>query len=156
MAFWRQSIRVKLTLWYTLLVLSTILLFGGVSYYITKRTLSENLDISLRSEVRWVRDLVQQKAGKVKPSKRSIDAILMGKAQKQPRLNPAPEDTTGEEADEVWNEIFRHMLQSRKKSTSRYQTHMGLSCTGRTIWGWTASSCAIPSRCTRLRSPRDG
>ena len=116
MTFWRQSIRVKLTLWYTLLVLSTILLFGGVSYYITKRTLSENLDISLRSEVRWVRDLVQQKGGKVKPSKRSIDAILVGKARTSPRLNPAPEDTTGEEADEVWNEIFRHMLQSRKKT----------------------------------------
>ena len=126
MTFWRQSIRVKLTLWYTLLVLSTILLFGGVSYYITKRTLSENLDISLRNEVRWVRDLVQQKAGKVKPSKRSIDAILLGRTQKQPRLNPAPEDTAGQEADEVWNEIFRHMLQSRKKTYIQISDSRGI------------------------------
>jgi two-component system OmpR family sensor kinase len=116
MAFWGQSIRVKLTVWYTLLVLSSILLFGGTSYYVTKRTLSENLDISLRNDVRWVRELIQPKASKIKPSKQSIDAILSRSAQKQPRLNPAPEDTTGEEADEIWNEIFRHTLQSRQKT----------------------------------------
>ncbi len=116
MAIWGQSIRVKLTVWYTLLVLSTILLFAGTSYYITKRTLSENLDISLRNEVGWVRELVQPQASKVKPSKRSIDAIMRSKAPRQPRLNPAPEDTTGQEADEIWNEIFRHTLQSRKKT----------------------------------------
>jgi two-component system OmpR family sensor kinase len=116
MAFWGQSIRVKLTVWYTVLVLSSILLFGGTSYYVTKRTLSENLDISLKNDVRWVRELIQPKASKVKPSKQSIDALLSRRAQKQPRLNPAPEDTTGEEADEIWNEIFRHTLQSRQKT----------------------------------------
>jgi heavy metal sensor kinase len=116
MTIWGQSIRVKLTVWYTLLVLSTILLFAGTSYYVTKRTLSENLDISLRNEVGWVRELVQPQASKVKPSKRSIDAIMGSGAPKQPRLNPAPEDTTGQEADEIWNEIFRHTLQSRKKT----------------------------------------
>src|SRR5512140_1293957 len=113
MAIWGQSIRVKLTVWYTLLVLSTILLFAGTSYYITKRTLSENLDISLRNEVGWVRELVLPQAGKVKPSKRSIDALMGRTTRKQPRLNPAPEDTTGQEADEIWNATFRHTLQSR-------------------------------------------
>jgi len=116
MTFWTQSIRVKLTVWYTLLVLSSIFLFGGTSYYITKRTLSDNLDISLKNDVRWIRELIQPKASKVKPSKQSIDAVLSRRAQKQPRLNPAPEDTTGAEADEIWNEIFRHTLQSRQKT----------------------------------------
>ncbi len=116
MKIWSQSIRVKLTVWYTLLLLSTMLLFGGISYYITKQTLSDNLDISLRNDVRWIRELIQPKASQVKPSKRSIDAVLGRKAQRQPRMNPAPEDTTGEEADEIWNEVFRHTLQSRKKT----------------------------------------
>ena len=116
MTFWGQSIRVKLTVWYTLLLLSTMLLFGGTSYYITKRTLSENLDISLRNDVRWIRELIQPKANQVKPSKRSLDAMLSRKAQRQPKMTPAPEDTTGEEADEIWNEVFRHTLQSRKKT----------------------------------------
>ena len=45
MTFWTQSIRARLTFWYTLLVLSSLLLFGGLSYYFTGRTLSENLDL---------------------------------------------------------------------------------------------------------------
>ena len=33
-------------------------LFGVLSYYFTSKTLSENLDLSLKNEVRWVRDFI--------------------------------------------------------------------------------------------------
>ena len=111
-----QSIRARLTLWYTLLVFSTLLLFGAVSYYFTSKTLSENLDLSLRNEVRWVKNLVEPQAGKVKPSKRSIDALL----RKKSTLTSIPPegvdaDTAEEQADEIWNQIFNHTLHSNKK-----------------------------------------
>ena len=71
-----RSIRVRLTVWYALLLLSTLVVFGAFSYFYTSRTLSENLDLSLKNEVRWVREFIQPQAWKIKPGSRSIDAIL--------------------------------------------------------------------------------
>ena len=117
MAFWTQSIRARLTFWYSLLVLSTLLGFGVLSYYFTSKTLSENLDISLKNEVRWARDFLGPQASKVKPSKRSIDTMLRKKVPSQPgALLNAPVDSTAEEADEIWNQIFRHTFHSNKKT----------------------------------------
>lgn len=117
MAFPLRSIRARLTFWYTLLVLSTLLAFAVVSYTYTSNTLTTNLDISLGNEVRWVRDFIQPQASKVKPSKRSIDALLRGRPLPQP---VAPDslgrDTTAQEADEIWNRIFEHTLLSPKKT----------------------------------------
>ena len=117
MAFWTQSIRARLTFWYSLLVISTLLGFGVLSYYFTSKTLSENLDISLKNEVRWARDFLGPQASKVKPSKRSIDTMLRKKVPPQPgALLNAPPDSTAEEADEIWNQIFRHTFHSNKKT----------------------------------------
>lgn len=117
MAFRAQSIRARLTFWYTLLVLSTLLLFGGVSYYFTGRTLSDNLDISLTNEVRWVRDFIQPQASKVRPGKRSIESLL----RRKPPPPKAPADTTESEAateaaDEIWNQIYEHTMLGPKKT----------------------------------------
>ncbi|HXX63856.1 MAG TPA: ATP-binding protein [Bacteroidota bacterium] len=117
-----QSIRARLTLWYTLLVLSTLFLFGGLSYYYTSRTLSENLDLSLRNEVRWVRDFIQPQAGKVKPGRRSIDSMIRRKAG---QTVPGSEVDTTEEADEIWNQIFKHTLQSPKKTYIQFTDRQG-------------------------------
>lgn len=117
MPLWPKSLRVRLTLWYTLLVLSTLLLFGGVSYYYTSRTLSDNLDISLGNEVRWVKGFIQPQASKVRPGKRSIESLLRRKAP-PPRL-PADSlvaEREMEEADEIWNQIYEHTLLGPKKT----------------------------------------
>ncbi|MFN0156600.1 MAG: sensor histidine kinase [Bacteroidota bacterium] len=117
MGFPLQSIRARLTFWYTLLVLSTLLAFAVVSYYYTSETLTDNLDISLSNEVRWVKDFIQPQASRVKPSKRSIDALL----SRPPRQHSAVADSTGrdsttQDADEIWNRIFEHTLLSPKKT----------------------------------------
>ena len=117
MAFWIRSIRARLTLWYSLLVLSTLLLFGGLSYYYTSTTLSQNLDISLTNESRWVRDFIQPQASKVRPGRRSIEQLL----RRPPARRPPPPDSTEtkaeeEEADEIWNKIYEHTLLSPKKT----------------------------------------
>ncbi len=65
-----QTIRVRLTFWYTLLVFSTLVLFGGFTYYYTNKSLMEGLDWSLRYEVRWVRDYIEPQASKLRPERR--------------------------------------------------------------------------------------
>jgi heavy metal sensor kinase len=117
MSFPLRSIRARLTFWYTLLVLSTLMAFALVSYTYTRETLITNLDISLGNEVRWVRDFIQPQASKVKPSKRSIDALLRGRPYLQPAVpDSLGRDTTAQEADEIWNRIFEHTLLSPKKT----------------------------------------
>lgn len=118
MKFWFQSIRSRLTFWYTVLVLSTLLAFAGISYFYTRDKLSDNLDLSLRTEVRWVRDYLQPRASKVKPTKRSVESLL----RRKPRQEVTPPDTDDEseameeEADEIWNQIYQHTLYSPKKT----------------------------------------
>jgi len=116
-ALWTKSIRVRLTLAYTLLVLVTLLAFGGLSYYFTGRTLSENLDLSLRNEVRWMRDFIEPQVSKIKPGRGSIDNILERRVREPiSALNRPEVDTLFEETDEIWNQIFRHTLHSPKKT----------------------------------------
>jgi heavy metal sensor kinase len=117
MTFGFQSIRARLTFWYTLLVIATLLAFAWVSYVATRATLTSNLDISLGNEVRWVREFIQPQASKVKPSRRSIDALLRGRPhQVQAPADSTVRDSTGQEADEIWNRIFEHTLLSPKKT----------------------------------------
>jgi heavy metal sensor kinase len=117
MAFWTQSIRARLTFWYTLLVLSTLLGFGALSYYFTSRTLNENLDISLRNEVRWARDFLSPQAGKIKPGNRPLDAVLRKGQPPQPRfIGPLPDEVALAEEDAIWEQIFRHSLHSSRKT----------------------------------------
>ncbi len=125
MPFLFRSVRTRLTLWYTLLLLSTLVLFGVLSYYFTGETLSENLDHSLRTEARWMRDFIQPQASKLKPGKRSIDIILGKKVRPAPPPDAAGEDSTVQESDEIWNQIFRHSLQSTKKIYLQFNDRRG-------------------------------
>jgi heavy metal sensor kinase len=110
-----QSIRARLTFWYTLLVLSTLVAFGVVAYYFTSRTLSESLDLSLKNEVRWVRDYIQPRASKVKPTRRSVEYLLRQRKQ-QAAVQDTVEGEEEQEADEIWNQIYQHTLYSPKKT----------------------------------------
>jgi heavy metal sensor kinase len=117
-SFLVQSIRARLTFWYTLLLISSLLVFGGLSYYYTNKSLSENLDSSLKNEVRWLRDFLEPQASKVKPGKRSIDALLRNKTR--PTLPPQEksddDSAAAAEADEIWNQLFRQTVQSHHKT----------------------------------------
>ncbi len=116
MTFRVRSIRARLTFWYTLLVLSTLLAFGVFAYYYTSKNLSENLDLSLRTEVGWVRDYIQPRASKVKPTKRSVESLLRQRAKKQASPPDTAESEAAEEADEIWNQIYLHTLYSPQKT----------------------------------------
>ena len=110
-----HSIRSKLTLWYTALLAMTLVGFGGISYFFTRSTLSNNLDLSLHSEVKWVNEFIEPQAKKVR-LKRS--ALL--ELQQLKRATPAPAEVDRENADtngtdEIWNEIYQHTILSPRR-----------------------------------------
>ena len=112
-----HSIRTKLTVWYTTLLGATLLGFGFTSYLFTRSTLSDNLDRSLHSEVKWVNEFIEPKAKKVR-LKRS--ALL--ELQQLKKTAPAPSETEGDNADSaavdaMWNQIYEHTIMS---PTRRY------------------------------------
>ena len=80
-----HSIRTKLTLWYTVILAITLLGFGGTGYLFTRSTLSDNLDQSLHSEVKWVNEFIEPQAKKIR-LKRS--ALL--ELQRLKKTSPAP------------------------------------------------------------------
>jgi heavy metal sensor kinase len=126
MPFRLRSVRTRLTFWYSLLLLSTLVLFGVVSYYFTGKTLSENLDLSLKAEARWMRDFIEPQANKVKQGRGSAGAIVSKKLP--PRMVgplPVDDDSSMQQADEIWNQLFRHSLQSPKKTYIQFSDRRG-------------------------------
>jgi heavy metal sensor kinase len=110
-----HSIRTKLTLWYTALLGIMLLSFGGISYFFTKSTLSDNLDRSLHSEVKWVNEFIEPKAKKVR-LKRS--ALL--ELQQLKKSAPAPTETEqistdSAAVDAIWNQIYQHTILSPRR-----------------------------------------
>jgi heavy metal sensor kinase len=110
-----RSIRAKLTLWYSFVVLTTLGAFGIVSYVYTSEQLSENLDRSLSNEVKWVNNFIKPKASKVKPSKKFTSK------KKPPPVEEPPADVDtldefGDADDEIWTQIYEHALINPKKT----------------------------------------
>ncbi len=54
-----SSFRLKIVLWYSVVVLSTLLVFRFVSEEVIRDSLYEDLDNSLRGEVAWMRNLLE-------------------------------------------------------------------------------------------------
>jgi heavy metal sensor kinase len=116
-----RSIRTKLTLSYTALVAITLLAFGFSTFILTRATLTDNLDRSLRAEVKWVNEFIEPKAKKVrlKPS-----ALLELKELQQSTSSQTADEPTDEEdisveeraeVDEMWNQIYQHTLLSPRR-----------------------------------------
>jgi heavy metal sensor kinase len=111
-----RSIRAKLALWYSLVLLSTLAAFGIIAYTYSSERLSENLDRSLRNEVKWVKNFLEPKAGKVKPSKK-FSSKKLPLPDIKIESQPTDEDTQLNEADdEIWSQIYEHALLNPKKT----------------------------------------
>jgi len=110
-----KSIRAKLTLWYAIVLLATLLIFGLVAYKYSSDQLSENLDRSLKNEVKWVNNVIIAKASKLKPSRK------FSAQKKSPSSEVLPSSTSSEaelsEADtEIWSVIYEHALMNPRKT----------------------------------------
>ncbi|MBI1806625.1 MAG: HAMP domain-containing protein [Ignavibacteria bacterium] len=111
-----KSVRAKLTLWYSFVLLTTLIAFGIGAYTYFSRQLAENLDRSLSNEVKWVKNFIEPKISKVKPSKRFTSRSKTA----QPQAQPAPVESSATEPseadDEIWNQIYEHALLNPKKT----------------------------------------
>lgn len=112
MKFFR-SIRTKLTLWHSALVAAILLGFGASAYFFTRSILSENLDLSLRNEVKWVNEFIEPKAKRVR-LKRSAIRELQQLRRKASKVRQQEEQEQAE-IDEIWNEIYQHTLLSPRR-----------------------------------------
>lgn len=110
-----HSIRGKLTLWYTALLAVTILGFGGLSYLFTRSTLSDSLDRSLHSEVKWVSEFIEPKAKKVRLKRSAILELqeLKRSATAPVGIGEVIVDTA--ETDQIWNQIYQHTILSPRR-----------------------------------------
>lgn len=111
-----KSIRSRLTLWYSFVLITTLLAFGVIAYTYSSRQLLSNLDRSLSNEVRWVKTFIQPKAGKVKPSRK-----FQSKKHQLPvvtdQVTPVDVEADVQTADdEIWNQIYEHALLNPKKT----------------------------------------
>ncbi len=103
-----RSIRTKLTAWYSLVVSVTLISFGLTAYYSTSNTLSENLDRSLKNEVKWLNEILAKKLPKRRtpPPVVPKDTTLKEMKSEEEEIGPT---------DEAWNQIYEHTLLNPKK-----------------------------------------
>jgi heavy metal sensor kinase len=109
-----KSIRARLTFWYSLVVLATLVVFGLIAYTYSTQKLLDTLDLSLRNEVKWIRDYVAPKGGKVKPSRK-----YSSKPQPSPVRSWSSDSTIEEppDPDDVfWGEMYSHILVTQRKT----------------------------------------
>ncbi|MCX7983510.1 MAG: ATP-binding protein [Bacteroidetes bacterium] len=87
------------------------------AYLITRRTLLENLDYSLRNEVRWVNEFIEPKAKRIRLKRAAIRELeALRKAQTKESLAKADSlERERVETDEIWNQIYQHTLMSPRR-----------------------------------------
>ncbi len=119
-----RTIRVKLTLYYTLIVGATLIGFAVASYYFTEQSLLSNLDRSLYNEVVWLKNFVEPEARKVKLKKQRIKPKRQAANEKKSstqsirksdEIEMVQNDSVDVEFDAIWNQIYEHTLLTPKK-----------------------------------------
>lgn len=120
-----KSIRTTLTFWYSFILLSTLIAFGLIAYTYSRRELLNSLDKSLTNEVQWVKNFIEPKASKVKPSKKFTlrkKSPLPSKAL----VSTADDSLAMTKADEeIWNQIYEHALVNPKKTLIQVSDRRG-------------------------------
>jgi heavy metal sensor kinase len=113
-----HSIRTKLTLWYAAWSAATLLGSGLIGYLLLRATLENNLDRSLRSEIKWVNDFIEPTAKKIKLKKSAILELNKLKQEATTQDDTTEEDDNPEEREQVdamWNQIYQHTLLSPRR-----------------------------------------
>ncbi len=108
-----RSVRTRLALWHTAWLATILLTFGVSAYFYTQSVLSENLDRSLRTEVKWVNEFIEPRARKVRLKRSAVKEL------QQLRKQAAGQETQAEqeeaEIDRIWNQIYQHTLLSPRR-----------------------------------------
>ncbi len=95
-----SSIKLKLSILYSLALLLSLGIYGTLAYFYMKKNLLDGLDNSLKSEIKWIKDAVEPKISNLELMAGEIEG------EQEP-------DSTLE--DEIWDMIYEHSLLSAKK-----------------------------------------
>src|SRR5207247_9372923 len=95
-----KSIRAKLTLWYSFILLTTLAACGLFAYEYSREKLTVSLDLSLRNEVMFLKNFFSAKPKHAKIPKPNVAKISP--------LSPAdrPGSDTAFSDDEIWHQIY--------------------------------------------------
>ncbi len=113
-----HSIRTKLTFWYAAWSAAILMGSGVIGYLVLKETLENNLDRSLRNEIKWVNDFIEPTAKKIKLTKSALLELNRIKQEAGPDEDTTDENVTPEEREQVdamWNQIYQHTLLSPRR-----------------------------------------
>jgi hypothetical protein len=114
-----HSIRTKLSLWYAAILGITLLGSGVIAYVVSRSSLLNNLDYSLKNEVKWVNEFIEPKAKKVKIKRAALKELQeLKRSAAQQEEQPEVIDTSAgqrTEIDEMWNQIYKHTLLSPRR-----------------------------------------
>ncbi|HEY9167787.1 MAG TPA: ATP-binding protein [Candidatus Kryptonia bacterium] len=110
-----KSIRLKLTLWYSIVLLIALGTFGVSSYLYTGETLSENLNISLKSEAEWLRDILEGKLTVERGRTRNLRRDLFVPPSNTDTSSESDNQDRSDEDFAIWNKIYEHSLLNSKK-----------------------------------------
>ncbi len=115
-----HSIRWRLTLWYALVFGVTIIGAGITAYFITRSTMLDNLDRSLRNEVKWVNEFIEPRAKRIPLKRAALRELeeLKRSAAAQSEDTEQDSDVSDEEraaSDEMWEQIYQHTLLSPRR-----------------------------------------
>ncbi len=109
-----KSIRLKLTVWYSIVLLVALATFGVTAYLYTGATLSRNLDISLRSEAEWLEEIMEGKLVPYRERLRGPQLSMLQQSAQDADSTQDEEDETGADYA-IWNKIYEHTLVNSKK-----------------------------------------
>ncbi len=110
-----KSIRLKLTVWYSVVLLAGVAAFGIIAYLYTGATLSRNLDISLRNEAQWLQEILEGRLAPYRERLRNPRFDILRPPAQQDTTSPteSQEETSADYA--IWNKIYEHTLLDSKK-----------------------------------------
>ncbi len=109
-----KSIRIRLTLWYTFVVIAILLTFGITTYFYVRETLRDNLDLSLRNEIGYLNDIMQKKYPR------------RFQRPKQPFVDSTETNEVIDVTDPTWKEIYEHTLLNPRKQFFQVSNRKGV------------------------------
>lgn len=109
-----KSIRIRLTLWYTFVVIAILLTFGITTYFYVRETLRDNLDLSLRNEIGYLNDIMQKKY----PNRM--------RRLPQPSIGASDSSEVIDVTDPTWKEIYEHTLLNPRKQFFQVSNKKGV------------------------------
>lgn len=111
-----NSIRLRLTVWYTLVLLAALGVFGVASYVYTGEMLSQNLTLSLKNETEWLREILEGRLDTQRGKIRNPRSGILATPPSQKDTTSEAEGLNESETDyTIWNKIYEHSLLNSKK-----------------------------------------